>query len=282
LAFLCVGVAIVVSHGAPERLPSYVRRATDAIFVNTPRDECFRRGDSTKDAKEQFCSFGDAQAGAPTVVLWGDSHANQYLTAVTQAANALGMQGLIATQSGCSAAQAPRENPTPSQVACERFNQEVLQMLAQTPSLHTVVLGRFWGPSNAGNVPANVDMVRKLVQSGKKVILVGPLPYPGFNVPYEWSTRQIKAGHGIETVNLPRASQDGVVAMNDLLADGLRQNTLDRNTVYIDVFQQLCDATTCRLVENGSSNFRDDSHLSEVGAQKMTAAFQAAFETLKN
>jgi peptidoglycan/LPS O-acetylase OafA/YrhL len=280
LLFLAVGLAIVASHGAPERLPSYVRRATDAVFVNTPRDECFRRGDSTKDAKEPFCTFGAAQA-APSILLWGDSHANQYLTAVTQASSTLGMQGLIATQSACSAAQAKRDNPPPSQLSCDRFNLEVLQMLEHTPSLHIVVLGRFWGPSDVGNVSANVGMVQKLVGLGKKVILVGPLPYPGFNVPYEWSTRQIKAGHGIESITLPRASQNSVAEMNDGLATALRPSVQDRNAVYIDVFQQFCDAASCRLIEEGISNFRDDSHLSETGAAKMAAAFQAAFETLK-
>ena len=278
LLVLMTGTAIVASHGAPVRLPDYVRRANDAIFVNTPRDECFRQDDSTKDAPEAFCTMGATNV-APSILLWGDSHANQYLTAVSDAASALGQSGLIATHSGCSAADV--RQGTPVQQVCDRFNSEVLRMLAQTPSIQTVVLGRFWGPEDLGNVAANLALVDWLIQHGKKVVLLGPLPYPGFNVPYVWSYRQLKAGHSIETMGLGLASQSGVIAMNRALQSGIGPAIARNQAAYINVFGSLCDNAGCKLVESGISHFRDDSHLSNTGAAIMRQPIQSALNALR-
>lgn len=81
LLVLAFGVWVVKTRGWPTRFPDYVQRASSAVFFNTPRDGCFRRGDSSKDAPERFCHFG--APGAPSLLLWGDSHANQYLSALS-------------------------------------------------------------------------------------------------------------------------------------------------------------------------------------------------------
>jgi peptidoglycan/LPS O-acetylase OafA/YrhL len=95
------GLYVVATKGAPSRMPDYVQRASRAVFLNTPRDECLRRSDSTKDAVEEFCSFGTVEKPHTELLLWGDSHANQYLTALSVAAQSVGQSGLIATQGAC-------------------------------------------------------------------------------------------------------------------------------------------------------------------------------------
>ena len=281
LLFLAVGATVVATQGAPRRLPDYVQRANDAIFLNTPRDECFREGDSSKRAPEPFCTMG-ATAGttAPSLVLWGDSHANQYLSAVSAAAAALGRQGLIATQSGCSAAQTSTTDSTPAQRSCRAFNRQVRTLIDSTPAIRTVVLGRFWGPADGGSVAANLALVRDLVAHGKQVVLVGPLPYPDYDVPHAWSVEQIRAGHAVDAVTLDAADQHAVQAMNAALMAGLHDAVQAGQAAYIDMFDRLCDARQCRLVEGGQSNFRDNAHLSEYAARQTMPLFTAALSSL--
>lgn len=278
VVFFAAGLAIVGSHGAPVRLPDYVQRASQAIFVNTPRDECFRQGDSTKLAKEKYCTMGAIGAVEHSFVLWGDSHANQYLTAVSDAAAAAGLKGFVATQSGCSAHLL---EPSASRTACDNFAEEVRRLILDSPSLRIVVIGKYWGSSDDGSVVRYKRLIQDLTEAGKKVILVGPLPVPGFNVPYEWSAQQIKAGHGIESMDLPIAGQQSVIALNKKLTESLIQYSENNSLVLIDTFQRLCDEQRCRAVNGGVSNFRDESHLSESGAILFTQDFSKAFQKLQ-
>src|SRR4029434_451633 len=82
----CVSLTFL-NKGFPGRLPDYLLPAELARRTSTPRDECFRNANSTKKATETYCSFGSAEvAGKPSVMLWGDSFANQYLEPISSAA----------------------------------------------------------------------------------------------------------------------------------------------------------------------------------------------------
>jgi len=282
IIFFSVGLAIVATKGVPKRLPEYVQRASSAIFVNTPRDECFRRGDSTKDALEEFCSFGQGAVGKPTLVLWGDSHANQYLSSVSDAAATAGLNGVIATQGGCRSTLPGQPTGLVSDASqgCERFNDEVNRFIAQSTSVRTVIIGRLWSPD--ASFGRTVELVKQLVSIGKTVILVGPLPDPQFNVPERWSHQQLRSGHAIDFMAVPLTAQSQMLAMRDRLRVELSAQLQSGKVVLIDPFQRLCDVTQCKLVENGISYFRDTSHVSQVGSMLFTVDFLTALKTVKN
>jgi peptidoglycan/LPS O-acetylase OafA/YrhL len=269
------GLANVAMNGMPFRLPSYVQRAAEAVFVNTPRDECFRRGDSSKDAPEQFCIFGATNV-LPTLALWGDSHANQYLTAVTDAAVHNSLSGIIATQSACSA-KVVKEKET-SNSACEKFNREVYQYLATHPSIKTVVLGKWWADLHN---EAFFDLISELVKSGKKVVLVGVLPTPGFDVPERWAKQQISANEPIDSMTVPLSSQSLALAIRAQALSVLSPLLQAGNATYIDPLKHFCDDTACHLVENGESNFRDESHLAHKSSLLFVQDFEDVFKRLR-
>ena len=280
LASFGFGLFVVAEHGAPVRLPAYVQRASQAVFLKTPRDECFRQGDSSKVAKVAFCDFGAADAPTTSVLLWGDSHANQYLTAITTAANQRGLRGLIATQSACSARLRPIKTSNPRLQTCNQFNAEVLGLIRQSPELNTIILGKYWGPRDAASVAEMAELITALTALGKRVILIGALPSPGYDVPYEWSARQLQSGHAIDHVSLPRASQAQASAIQAALIDKLAALIRARLVVVLDPFSKLCNRELCYLVRNGESYYRDDSHLSEAIAQQFVPDFVAAFQQL--
>lgn len=277
---LLFGAFVVKTHGAPQRLPDYVQRASVAVFLNTPRDECFRRGDSSKDASEAFCHFGVGAVNAPQLVLWGDSHANQYLSALTDAALALDQGGVIATQSGCRATQTGQPTGLPESIAgaCASFNNEVNLLIAKTPSIHTVVIGRLWSPD--ASFERTVALTYKLVAQGKRVLLIGPLPEPGMDVPQGWSLQQLKAGHAIDELTLPLSSQANALAMRTKLREQLAEPLCKGQVYLLDPVASLCDDKVCRLAQAGEANFRDTSHLSQVASLRFGAGIQAALAAL--
>lgn len=273
----CFGLANVAMNGMPFRLPSYVQRAAKATFLNTPRDECFRRGDSTKDAPEQFCVFGSASSINPELVLWGDSHANQYLTVVSDAATANNVSGIIATQSACSSKIKKMMDEGDS--ACDDFNREVYQYVTNNTSIKTVILGKWWAGIDNGPL---LTLVRDLVKQKKNVVLIGVLPSPGFDVPERWSKQQIRVGHAIDSMDAPMNSQSLGLSIRERTLSDLSPLIQDGSVIYIDPFKRLCDDEECHLVENGSSNFRDESHLSHSSTTRFLPDFSDAIQKMKS
>lgn len=276
-----ITLPIIATKGAAQRLPDYVQRASVAVFLNTPRDECFRRSDSTKDAPERFCSFGRVGAEEPSLILWGDSHANQYLTAVSQAATAVGLAGLIATQGACRANLPGRPTGLPPELVagCERFITEVHDFVTQTASVKTVIIGLQW-TGLTGGFEGTVALVRDLVSAGKTVVLIGPVPAPHFNVPQRWSRQQLRAGQAIESMTVTASSQSHQRAAHDELLVLLGEQINARKVVVLDPMARLCDGAVCRLIENGVSFYRDTAHLSEAGALLFTEDFAKALQTV--
>jgi len=279
LLVLGLGLAVVKTRGFPTRFPDYVQRASGAVFFNTPRDDCFRRGDSSKDAPERFCLFGSP--GAPSLLLWGDSHANQYVSALSEAAQALGQGGLVATQSGCRATLSGQPSGLPASIAsaCEHFNDEVNALITQTPSLRTVVIGRLWGAD--ASLQRTLALVKQLVNLGKTVLLVGPLPEPGLDVPQVYARQQIRAGQAMALWHLPLATQAGVLAVRETLLQELAEPMRLGQVQWLDPFVKLCDVQGCRLAEGGEANFRDTSHLSHSASLRFTVDFQSALLALQ-
>lgn len=277
---LGASLPIIATKGAPKRLPDYVQRASVAIFFNTPRDECFRRSDSTKQAPEQFCGIGPGDTTSPKFVLWGDSHANQYLTVLEQAAAAIGLNGVVATQSDCRSTLAAQPTGLKAELSpgCARFNAEVNAFIEQTPSVRTIVLGRVW--MGGESFSRTVALVRYLAAKGKTVIVIGPLPEPGFDVPRRWSRQQWRLGAPIESVAIAQTSQDQPHGLHARLLAELGPLVASRQVVVIDPFHRLCDATQCRVVNKGVSYYRDNSHLSHAGSLLFMDDFLSALKTV--
>ena len=281
LASMAFTLAVVATQGLAQRFPAYVQRAFSAVAVDSPRGECFRDANSNKKAAEQFCTFDNKIADTPTLLLWGDSHANQYVNALTQATRAKGINGAIGTQSDCR----PTVGGTPAdlapnvRVSCDRFNIEVSGFIAQTPTIKTVVIGRLWRAESG--FASTVELTKYLIANGNKVILIGPLPAPGFHVPERWSQMQLRTGHSIDNLTVTMDSQKGAVQLLTLLKAQLAPELGGGNLVLIDPFETLCDGRQCYLVKNGASNYGDTSHLSRTGSLLFVSVFSAALDKLK-
>lgn len=263
----------VRTQGFPRRVPQYQQRAELARRTNTPRDECFRDSKSEKQVPTQFCGFGGPFAPQmPKVLLWGDSHANQYLEPLSSAASHLNLPGLIATQSGCRAFLVSRPEEGNGFSGCQRFNQEVFGFLSQDRGPEIVVIGRFWGTSASG-VGETMTLIRQLLTAGKTVVLILPLPYPGFDVPDRWIREQFRAGKAIDELRVAATPEVLQQEVRDEIVKQTREFARNPRFLTVDPLPKICAESSCYLVRDGYANFRDTAHISNVNASQYEDIF---------
>jgi peptidoglycan/LPS O-acetylase OafA/YrhL len=280
VCFIAFTVAAAITRGFPNRLPDYMQRGFLAVSAKAPRsDECFRDVTSKKQAPEQFCRFGaegSAAGSPPSLILWGDSHANMYSNTVSEAAKASGQAGYIAAQSHCRATLPDQGNDLKGAegLSCTRFNNEVNAFIDGNPSIHTIIIARMWG--DADSLDRTIKLINYLVDNGKNVILVGPIPLAAFRVPEHWIARQIKAERAIDSMSLPLSSQQRLFDLQNIAKSRLSGHLASGRVVFIDPLKIFCNQIDCMLINGGVSYFMDDNHLSEAGAMLLNADFANA------
>ena len=268
-----VGAAFL-NDGFPSRLPDYLRPAELARRMNTPRDECFRNSNSVKKTSGDYCDFGKASDATSSLILWGDSFANQYLEPVSSVASELGIHGLIATQSGCRAFVDDTQLHAGDLRACREFNRKTLEFVLGPNGPNIVVLASNW--SNATEI---ASLVERLLSSDKTVVLVMPLLEIGFDVPQRWIENQIRAGHSIPEW---KVKADPTLTMQRLRGEIslaiLKKYEGDPRLIVADPQPVVCKQSFCYLVRNGQANFRDAAHISNVNSMQYRGMFEAALK----
>ncbi|WP_426611354.1 acyltransferase family protein [Bradyrhizobium sp. McL0616] len=275
-ALLLSFVAVAsLNGGFPNRLPDYLLPAELARRTNTPRDECFRNSNSTKNATGTYCNFGaEETAGKPSAMLWGDSFANQYLEPISSAALGNGIHGLIATQSACRPFLDDPVRNSADQQPCRDFNRSTLDFVLNHTEPSIVVLGGNWG--NALDVSSLAD---RLLSSGKTVVLIMPLLNIGFDLPQRWIEKQVRAGGAIGEWSVDAAPDLTMNSLRAEIAQNLDKHRDNPRLVMVDPQSVVCEQNRCYLVRNGEANFRDTAHISNVNAIQYRGLFDAAFRS---
>ena len=206
---------------------------------------------------------------------------------------------LQATRSSCGpllgvAPLHPERRPRAWSEHCMKFNDSVIEYLARDSSIDVVVmsasLGQYVHPASGDHrrvlvrtpegrlsdtqvsaelahdtLTATVAAVRAL---GKRVILVGPLPSPGFDVARCLERRAnrklILGAHSdcsITTADLALRRD----AVHKLLDDVHTETGVP----LIRLSDALCSASTCRTEIDGVPLYRDQGHLSHDGSRAL-------------
>jgi len=275
-ALLSGYVAVAALNGGLEkRLPDYLLPAELARRTNTPRDECFRNANSTRQASEADCSFGGAAAaGQPLAILWGDSFANQYLEPVSAAALANGIHGIIATQSACRPFLYDPARNSADRQPCRDFNGNTLSFVLNHREPIIVILGGNW--ANALEVSVLVD---RLLSSGKTVVLIMPLLNIGFDPPQRWIENQIRAGGAIAEWKVDADPNLTMQGLRGEIVRALDKHRDNPRLIFVDPQTTVCERGQCYLVRNGQANFRDTAHISNVNAIQYSGLFDTAFKS---
>jgi SGNH domain (fused to AT3 domains)/Acyltransferase family len=274
--FVAFALANASSRGLPERFPAYVQRAYSAAADYVYRQDCFRETDSKKKSLQPFCTVNLLLTGtAPTVLLWGDSHANHYHSAMASALQHQKLQGLLATQASCQPANAGQASELPPAIsaACLGFNEEVEALLNKSVDIDTVVLSQLWtGTVAYDNI---VKLSKSLAARGMRVLVIAPLPLPGYVVPDHWAKAQLKAGIGIDHIDFWRDPQSREEQFLARLKIDLSSQVLSRKVEIIEPSSTICMRERCDSVRDGKAVYRDLTHLSEFGSLLFTPVFES-------
>jgi peptidoglycan/LPS O-acetylase OafA/YrhL len=283
------------ADGFPQRLRPALRRILAEEDDHEPRiKRCFFL--TARDVYDhRLCRIG-AMSGRPSFILWGDSHADAILPAVSQAAARAGRAGIFAGGAACP----PLMGVTTPMDGCRAFSDAVMK-LAHNPGIREVILESRWakyaegspyGDEPKGHIALLDDACRTdvggdnhavfgrglartvgdLDKLGKKVVLVAAIPEIGFPVPAVLARRALARDTG--TIAPPVADYFERQKFVLTTFAGL-QTRYGAEVLY--PHHVLCATGTCEIALHGVPLYRDEHHLSVFGARQLTALMAKAF-----
>jgi len=209
---LALGLAGQLSQGFPQRMPEVAAMAEWVWDRHARRDEC------TPEAQNPIVHGRSCLYGAstrPQIALIGDSHAVSVAARFSEELSRYGISLRALTEISCPPIVGIRSDA----LACELHNTEVQRYLLENSQIETVILVARWtahlegenfdneeggieGGPTIHNVPVGMnheflsrpahvqvlvslfrDSINALLQGGKRVVLVYPVPEVGWDVP---------------------------------------------------------------------------------------------------
>lgn len=282
-----LAVLVVVDNGLPGRLRPDLRAILAEESDHEPRiGTCF--GLTAEDVRAgRLCRIG-LRNGAPTFLLWGDSHADAVLPAVADAARREGRTGLFAGGHSCP----PLLDVTTPSPQCRAFNASVMALAAR-PEIREVILEARWakyaegssygyephgrvvllddgmsaGQDNHAVFARGLERTVKAL-AGKKVVIVASVPEIGWPVPAVLAREKLAA----ETQILP-PSEDAYFDRQKFVMAILARLERDEGVQVVYPHEVLCRDGRCAVALNGIPLYRDEHHLSVFGARQLTPLF---------
>jgi peptidoglycan/LPS O-acetylase OafA/YrhL len=262
-----------------EEVPSNLHPTLAA--ANTDDPPVFVDGcqDSYLASAVQTCEFGDL-ASNTSVVLFGDSHAGMWFPAVDLAANQHGWRLYTWTKATCPPITIPIFSPVLGRnfTECETWRQNVLARIQQVhPALVILGAARHYGSAAGFTVYGQpwlqgmAQMVATIRQMGAKVVVVGPVPKPPFNVPDCLSAHLTDAVACTEPVS---------TEINDAGMAAERAAVTAAGGIYLDVQPWFCTATRCAVILGNIEMWRDDNHISPEYSSFLGPAMSAQLEAV--
>ena len=215
-----------------------------------------------------------AAAATSTVVLFGDSHAAQWLPAMDAAAKQLDLRLVTMLKSACPATDVPSFSRKMRRVEheCDAWRVQALTRIVELrPALVLVASSVGYIESAArGRVgsyaqssydewrPGTRRTLETLSASGGVTVLLHDTPTPGFDVAacLMRVARHGWVGAGVCDARRASALDTDAVRAEQMAADGLGDVRL------LDLSDEFCDATICPAKLGGRIVYRDTNHLS--------------------
>jgi hypothetical protein len=235
---------------------------------------------------------------APKMLVWGDSYAMHLIPGLAQA-NDIGIAQATRSVCGPLLGLAPSDDKKLNAgwaKSCMEFNQSVVDVAANTPSIEVVVLASpfsqfFKQQSDPDGFPdfhaVNGEIVKQpstiaiaaagmkatvetLRAAGKRVIVVAPPPYAGFDI---GMCLERKASGKLLLGPLAdcRIPVVRYRALNRDIAAFLERIKTEANVPVADFDETLCGASSCETEANEVFLYRDSGHLSVEGSKLIAA-----------
>lgn len=242
------------------------------------------------DAAVKAC-LGDTRK--PTILLWGDSHANHWRPAVTRATEALGYNLATLTMNACRPLPGPVGTPE-----CVAFNAQVAQIIRNWKGeggMVGVIVSARWPEGMGTPVPSIADAATRrpgeyfdrrardakdalhfldsglnnlalmLGADGKRLVIIGPSPVQRFAAVHCLSLRpSADCGVGIgELLHYVSAAETAIRSV-------VMRN---QNIRIFDPLSFMCSAETCPALIDGVIVYTDDEHITRTYALAQASRF---------
>ncbi len=295
------GLTFHISGGFPERVPEKLLRVAEVGKEVSPfyKDCSYITPDEVRAG--QLCEIGAKQRRAPSFIIWGDSHALAAVSGVDMSANREQQSGLFAYYIGCPPMIGVTRLDKSTSHWCRDFNDAVMEQIASSETIDSVVLVARWalyseasgygymgGISRLGDdatkekSPAENKRVfrqglertvARLTNLGKRVFIVAQVPEVKWLVP-EVLSRGAYYKRPIDIRPQLAAYQE-----RQTFATETFEAIIGKYPVQILYpHKLLCDESRCRIAVDGKPLYRDDDHLSQFGAEKVSGAFNPVFK----
>lgn len=290
--FLIAASAIFALKGIPSRYPQVARVERETGMWGTAG--CLQFYGASHPRFDAHCT---PQGTGNVVALIGDSHASAIADGLRQTLRGQNARLFELTKASCTPLNGVGlDNPLAPQdfPECTRFNQEVLQFLVTQPSVRAVVMAGYWSlplstpgaslrtvtssaaPQDASQLLALglSQEIAQLQAAGKAVYLLQDSPSFAFDPVRNIMAHDIPARKMLAQLVSPPtlSSSEGVAAERIFPADQHARAVLSQVAVQhpgvhlIDLQKELCSPDLCRFEAEGLSLYRDERHLTNLGA----------------
>lgn len=254
--------------------------STDIADIS-PKD-CWSEGRAF-DVK--VCEFGPSGA-AQSVVLFGDSHAIQWVNPMRTAANSEGWRLITILRPGCAASDINPHNLSAAADHCQEWRANAIdRIIAIHPA--AVVMASYNGATLRGDMVTttlmSTDQVRvgtrrtleKFSRAGVPVVVLRDTPLPPFNIP-ACVARHVVSGLSCD-FDASAALNDAAFSAERGAADGLA------NVYFLDMNDLICPGRLCPAIQHELPVYRDENHLTGSYAGTLAPTLRTRlFQLLKS
>jgi peptidoglycan/LPS O-acetylase OafA/YrhL len=260
-----MAAAILATDGFPGRLGPAAARMNESVGTHYSCPVA----DYVYFARGRACALElpSRDPGDADIVLFGNSHAQMYAPLVGRLATAASRKVLLVPMNRCTPTLGTNIDP-PCQALAERF----IEGITQLPRAEVVMLVTTWyDPSTRAELVKGLDAtIARLTQAGKKVVLVGPVSIPEWNLA-SVASRALAFGHVLRRpLWRERDAFDAEFA-------AVVAHFRDRPDVELVLPHEIqCDERRCHHVVDGRALFSDSTHLAANELGRFRPAFVPA------
>ncbi len=275
IAAIGAGAMLIAGRGLPSRLSPQAAKINAAVGTNY---RC-AVSDYLYLSQSRACALElpSRNPGDAEVVLLGNSHAQMYAPAIGNILRGLSLHGLLVPANGCL----PTYKVNISQ-ACLELADRNIDAVAGLPRARLVVIGTTWseriasgvGQGSRGgavSVSAGLDRtIDRLLAAGKRVVLIGPVPTPNWDVA-SITSRDLAFGWDVARPLFEAHSE-----FLRQYSGAISHFEARRDLEFVRPDTVICVNGRCNFIVDGRALFADDNHLAAAELVRFQPAIDAA------
>jgi hypothetical protein len=229
------------------------------------------------DNSPKQCVYGDAN-GSVTIVLFGDSHAAEWMPALHKVASANGWRLIVHLKKACPDAEIPTDKD-PNGTDCAVWRKKVIDLIGGLhPDLVIMSSYRYKQVGSAsGRDPDTVwqegmDLtVSKVRPLTDHLLLLGDSATPKEDIP------SCLAGN-LSSVSTCMDSRGSAVRPGRLAAE--REVAAKYGAAFIPTSDWMCTDTACPVIVGNVLMYRDNSHITATASEFLSPYVDAAIRSI--